>query len=243
MSGGSERPTSRSGLARGPAFLACILFLPSLGCLAFDLPDAAFGGPVDILKRIPDFRVQGRTKHPLWEMLAIVVCALICGATSDPDYALFGQRKRKFLKRFLPLRHGVPSHDRFRYVLKNLDPKRFNEAVLSWTLSLVELAGDTLAIDGKVLRRAFGADGPARRRSGGPALRADVPERARGPPGDHPDGLGAIREDGEVPPPGRLKRLAHQNATPPPSRRRSARFDASALSGSQAGLSPPAAVW
>lgn len=114
---------------------------------------------VEVLKRIPDFRVQGRTKYPLWEMLAIVVCAMICGATSNPDYVLFGQQKRRLLKRFLPLRHGIPSHDQFRYVLKNMDPKRFNEAVLSWVGSIVDLAGDTLAIDGKVLRRAFGPDG------------------------------------------------------------------------------------
>ena len=114
---------------------------------------------VDALRRIPDFRVPGRTKFPLWEVLAVVVCAMICGATSYPDYALFGRKKRRFLKRFLPLRHGIPSHDQFRYVLKNLDPKRFNAAVLAWAGSIVDLAGDTLALDGKVLRRAFGEDG------------------------------------------------------------------------------------
>lgn len=114
---------------------------------------------VDALKRVPDFRVPGRTKYPLYEMLCIVVCSMICNGTSYADHELFGRAKADFLKRFLPLRNGTPSHDQFRYVLMNLDPRRFNAALLDWALGIVELAGDTLAIDGKTLRRAFGQNG------------------------------------------------------------------------------------
>ena len=92
-------------------------------------------------------------------MLAIVVCAMINGATSYYDFANYGREKKDWLARFLPLAHGIPSHDQFRYVLTHLDPKRFNEALLAWTRGLVDLAGDTLALDGKTLRRAFGGDG------------------------------------------------------------------------------------
>lgn len=114
---------------------------------------------VEALKRLPDFRVAGRVKFPLWEVLSIVVCSMICGGTSYYDHELFGKEKSAFLRRFLPLKNGTPSHDQFRYILRNLDPRRFNAALLDWALGLVELAGDTLAIDGKTLRRAFGEDG------------------------------------------------------------------------------------
>lgn len=113
----------------------------------------------EALKRVPDFRVAGRVKFPLWEVLSIVVCSMICGGTSYYDHELFGKEKSAFLRRFLPLRNGTPSHDQFRYILRKLDPRRFNAALLDWALGVVELADDTLAIDGKTLRRAFGGDG------------------------------------------------------------------------------------
>ena len=113
----------------------------------------------EALKRIPDFRMSRRKKFPLWEVLMIVVCAMISGATSYYDYERYGREKLGFLKRFLPLANGIPSHDQFRYILMRLDPARFNAAVLAWLESIVDLCGDVVSIDGKVLRRAFGEDG------------------------------------------------------------------------------------
>src|SRR5690242_20889930 len=55
-------------------------------------------------------------RHDLHEILVIAFCAMLCGAEDCSDMALFGRAKRDFLRQFLDLRHGIPSHDTFSRV-------------------------------------------------------------------------------------------------------------------------------
>ena len=113
----------------------------------------------DALLEVSDFRIDRRKKHPLYEMLMIAVCAMVAGAKGPTDFERFGRLKLRFLKKFLPLRNGIPSHDTFRRVLGKLDPKRFNAALVKWLESVSDVAGDVISIDGKLLRRALTKDG------------------------------------------------------------------------------------
>ena len=71
---------------------------------------------------------------------------------------LFGEPKEPWLRTFLELPHGIPSHDTFNRLFAALDPQRFLEAFMRWTQSLrTALAGEVVAIDGKALRRALDA--------------------------------------------------------------------------------------
>ena len=81
---------------------------------------------------------------------------MICGAEGWVDVAEYGRRKRDWLKTFLDLRNGIPSHDTFGRVFARLKPEEFERCFMAWMSTLVELGGGKLvAIDGKSLRQSF----------------------------------------------------------------------------------------
>ena len=112
----------------------------------------------EALSSVADFRIDRRKKFPLYEILMVAVCAMIDGAKGPTDFERFGKAKLRLLKKFLPLRNGIPSHDTFRRVLGKIDPKRFNAATVKWLESIADVTGDVISIDGKLLRRALTTD-------------------------------------------------------------------------------------
>lgn len=96
--------------------------------------------------------------YPLINVVTIALCAVICGADDFVAIARFGRTKRDWLARFLDLSDGIPSHDRFNAILAAIKPAEFEKCLLSWITALHEItAGQTIAIDGKTLRRSFDA--------------------------------------------------------------------------------------
>lgn len=105
---------------------------------------------------LPDPRVQGRCAHLLIDVLAIAILGVLCGAEDWPDIEEFGKRRASWLKEFLQLPNGIPSHDTFRRVFGLLDRKQFAACLFRWTQALHEATGGKLiAIDGKSARRSF----------------------------------------------------------------------------------------
>ena len=99
-----------------------------------------------------------KVTYPLLNVVVIAVCAVICGADDFVAIAEFGKKKRKWLSRFLDLRDGIPSHDRFNAILAAIKPAEFEKCLLSWITALHEITdGQVIAIDGKTLRRSFDA--------------------------------------------------------------------------------------
>ena len=83
----------------------------------------------------------------------IAICAVICGAEGWSDVENFGKRKLLWLKTFLELEHGIPSHDTFGRVFALLDPIEFQSSFQSWVQHIVTLTkGKVVALDGKQLR-------------------------------------------------------------------------------------------
>jgi predicted transposase YbfD/YdcC len=105
---------------------------------------------------VPDPRAEN-VRHDLADILIIAFLAVLCGAQTCCEMAEFGHAKLKFLKRFLKLRHGVPSHDTFSTVLRMIDPKALDKAFGSLSQQLVaKLAkGGVIAVDGKALKGAY----------------------------------------------------------------------------------------
>lgn len=96
--------------------------------------------------------------YPLINFVVIAVCAVLCGADDFVAIAEFGRVKKRFLERFLDLRAGIPSHDRFNAIFRALKPAEFEKCLLSWITALHEITdGQVVAIDGKTLRRSFDA--------------------------------------------------------------------------------------
>lgn len=116
----------------------------------------ATGVLLDHFATLPDPRIARHRWHKLSDILVIAVCAVLCGAESYPAIEDFGQEREPWLRQFLELPEGIPSHDTFNRVLRLLDPGEFQTCFLRWMHAVAEVtAGEVVAIDGKALRRSF----------------------------------------------------------------------------------------
>ncbi len=107
---------------------------------------------------LKDPRVNRTQKHSLGDILALALCAIICGADAWTQVAKFGRCKRKWFQTFLELPHGIPSHDTFGRVFAALDPTAFEACFMKWIAELATAtAGRLIAIDGKTIRRSLDA--------------------------------------------------------------------------------------
>lgn len=107
---------------------------------------------------LKDPRMNRTKKHSLGDILAIAICAVICGADGWTQVEEFGDCKKKWFKTFLDLPNGIPSHDTFGRVFAALDPCGFEECFAKWIAGLAESsAGRLIASDGKTIRRSLDA--------------------------------------------------------------------------------------
>jgi predicted transposase YbfD/YdcC len=108
----------------------------------------------DYFADLPDPRIDRTKKHLLGDILVIAVCAVIAGADSLPEVETFGKAKEPWLRRFLALPNGIPSHDTFNRVFA-LDRKAFAACFARWMAGLRAAVGlRAIAIDGKAARAA-----------------------------------------------------------------------------------------
>jgi predicted transposase YbfD/YdcC len=102
---------------------------------------------------VTDPRSTINRKHPLINIIAITICAVISGAEEWVEVEEYGNCKREFLARFLDLSAGIPSHDTFGRVFRWVDPDELASSFYAWTHAIYELTeGEVIAIDGKCLR-------------------------------------------------------------------------------------------
>ena len=113
---------------------------------------------IEFLKSFADLddpRQQAKVLYPLEEILLLCLCAVISGADCWVEVALYGQQRLAFLRRFLPFKHGVPSHDQLGIVFAKLDAKQFQHCFIAWVERFTAAVHGVVAIDGKTLRRSF----------------------------------------------------------------------------------------
>ena len=111
---------------------------------------------LDYFADMPDPRVERTKLHKLEDILAITICAVICGAEGWNEIELFGHSKQQWFKTFLKLPNGIPSHDTFGRVISSIRPDDFEQRFQKWTLAIAQNTGEkVIAIDGKTLRRSF----------------------------------------------------------------------------------------
>ncbi|WP_039889326.1 ISAs1 family transposase [Acidiphilium sp. PM] len=111
---------------------------------------------VEEFSALTDPRCGGKVEHLLIDILVIAVCAVISGAESWADIALYGRSKQDWLGTFLALPNGIPSHDTFRRVFMLIDTGRFEACFEAWARSFgPTLDREVVAIDGKTIRGSF----------------------------------------------------------------------------------------
>ena len=85
----------------------------------------------------------------------IALCTVLCGGENATDMAEFAKAKEPFLRGFLPLKQGLPSHDTFSRLFRLLDPEKFGAAFQRFMAAFAEQCRGVIAIDGKVSRRSY----------------------------------------------------------------------------------------
>jgi predicted transposase YbfD/YdcC len=94
-------------------------------------------------------------RHSLTDIVIITILATVGGADTWVDIESFGKEKEAWLKQFLMLKNGIPSHDTLARVFSILDPKEFQSCFSAWVQDvIIKTKGEVIAIDGKTARRA-----------------------------------------------------------------------------------------
>ena len=76
---------------------------------------------IDFFDSLSDPRVERTRKHKLIDILVITIAAVISGCDDWNEIELYGNSKLEWLKGFLKLPEGIPSHDTFNRVFAMLD--------------------------------------------------------------------------------------------------------------------------
>jgi len=104
---------------------------------------------------MPDPRVERLCSHKLIDIVMITICATIAGSDNWQEIVEFGEDREKWLRGFLDLPHGIPSHDTFQRVFAMMSPGEFEKRFRSWVSSVLpDSMSQVIAIDGKCLRGA-----------------------------------------------------------------------------------------
>jgi predicted transposase YbfD/YdcC len=114
----------------------------------------------DCFTELKDPRGPNAKRHDLPEILMIALCAVLAGGQTAVDMAVFAEAKQEFLGSFLQLKNGVPSHDTFSRVFRQLDPDQFRACFQRFMARFSEACTGVIAIDGKVLRRPIDSAHP-----------------------------------------------------------------------------------
>jgi predicted transposase YbfD/YdcC len=120
------------------------------GCVAFD-ETVVF---LSFFNGLHDPRQRGKVSYPLDEILLLCLLAVMAGAETITDIAVFGVKKRDLLRRFRPFRDGTPTHDHLGDILAVLDAEQFQRCFAAWVAAITGMPEGVIAIDGKTSRRS-----------------------------------------------------------------------------------------
>jgi predicted transposase YbfD/YdcC len=109
---------------------------------------------LSFFKDLHDPRQPGKVSYPLDEILLLCLLAVLAGAETITDIAVFGVKKRDLLRRFRPFHDGTPTHDHLGDILAALDAEQFQHCFAAWVAAITGMPEGVIAIDGKTSRRS-----------------------------------------------------------------------------------------
>ena len=102
---------------------------------------------------LKDPRIERKKLHKLMDIIVLVISATVSGAEGWEAIEQFGHDKEEWLKQFIALENGIPSHDCISYVMSRLSVKGFQECFMSWSqASVSQCEGEIINVDGKTAR-------------------------------------------------------------------------------------------
>ena len=114
----------------------------------------------DVFITISDPRQARKVEHDLVELLVVAVNAVLVGADTFVEIELWANEKLDWLRQYLKLENGIPSHDTFGRLFGMINPDEFEAAFRRWVSTMMPLLGEdtVVAIDGKTSRRSGKVD-------------------------------------------------------------------------------------
>ena len=94
---------------------------------------------LDHFSQLTDPRIDRTKEHKLIDIVTIAICAMICGADNWVAMEQYGNSKQEWLKQFLELPNGIPSHDTIARVFARLDPNEFEQCFRDWVKEIAQI--------------------------------------------------------------------------------------------------------
>ena len=120
---------------------------------------------LDWLEYVEDERQERKIRHSLKDILVIVLFATLANADDWVEIALFAENHQEYLRKYIELKNGVPSHDTIRRVMGMMAPEILQQLYGKWQERLNQNEGELLkkiiCIDGKTMRSNKKGDGKA----------------------------------------------------------------------------------
>lgn len=108
------------------------------------------------MEYIEDIRQQRKVRHTLKDILVIVLFATLANADDWVEMALFADYYQDYLRKYIELKNGPPSHDTIRRVMGMISPEILQQLYGKWQERLNQNDGELLkkiiCIDGKTMR-------------------------------------------------------------------------------------------
>lgn len=108
---------------------------------------------IESFSKIEDPRIERTKKHLLMDIVALTLFAIMSGAQTFDEIELFGKLHKKWLKKYLQLPNGIPSHDTINRLLSTLDPQVLQKSFIDWITKVKGYVNENVvAIDGKTMK-------------------------------------------------------------------------------------------
>jgi len=109
------------------------------------------------LSILNDERQERKIKHLIEDIVIIVILAVLGNANEWTEIEIFAKRKESWLKKFLTLENGIPSHDTIERVMNLIKSSELTKISVTFLVNKLDKIKDTkekdiLHIDGKTMR-------------------------------------------------------------------------------------------
>lgn len=101
----------------------------------------------EALSSLEDPRIERHKRHQLLDIIILTICAVISGAEGWEAIEAFGKEKQGWLRKWIALENGIPSHDCIARVVSRIEPGKLTGCFMAWAQSV--------AIDGKTARHSY----------------------------------------------------------------------------------------
>jgi predicted transposase YbfD/YdcC len=114
---------------------------------------------IEHFQSIQDYRENHNKRHLLIDIIVVAVCCVICGADNFVEIQTIANEKLDWLRTFLSLPNGIPSHDTFNRVFARIRSEELRSCFLSWVqATFPDQHTQHIALDGKELHHSQDGD-------------------------------------------------------------------------------------